>query len=155
MRPAMMSAAAFSTAAFMSGVISAALLSSSAQPTPFSLRPSTETPGFQDVYEEFKGDGFVILQAMFEDYDGGNPDEAFINEWRAEYGITFTIIPDNSNDFWDTYVPPSNTGFIPHNLLIDKDGVISFTAKGGLAEGGLRTRVNALVAAEPSLDFAE
>ena len=42
-----MSASALSTAAFISGVISALLLSSSAQPTPPSASPSTVTPGLK------------------------------------------------------------------------------------------------------------
>jgi len=113
----------------------------------------SETPGFQDVYEEFKDEGFVILQAMFEDYDGGSPDDAFLDEWRDEYGVTFIMIGDTGNDFWDAYVPASNTGYIPHNLLVDKDGVIAWSDYGGMSEGSLRTRVNALVAAEPTLEF--
>ena len=115
----------------------------------------TETPGFVDVYEEFKNDGFVILQAMFEDYDGGNPDPAFMEEWKEEFDIPFTLIPDPSNDFWDEYVPPSNTGYIPHNLILDRDGVISFTDYGGVSESFVRARVRSLVEAEPTLDYGE
>lgn len=113
----------------------------------------TETPGFVEVYDEFKGDGFVILQAMFEDYDGGSPDAAFMNEWQDEYGITFTLIPDPTNDFWDAYVPPSNTGAIPHNLILDRDGVIRYTNAGSISEGYLRSKVSQYVADEPSLDY--
>jgi peroxiredoxin len=113
-----------------------------------------ETPGFQTVYEEFKGDGFVVLQAMFEGYSGA-PTDTFMNNWKDEYDITFTLIPDPSNDFWDLYVPPSNTGYIPHNILVDKDGVIKYTDYGSMSENQLRTRVSALIAADPILDYEE
>jgi thiol-disulfide isomerase/thioredoxin len=115
----------------------------------------SETPGFQTVYEEFKNDGFVLVQAMFENYDGGNPDADFMQEWKDEYDITFLLVPDTSEDFWNNLLPPSNTGYVPHNIIVNKDGVISYTNYGGMSESQLRTRVNALVNTEPTLVFEE
>lgn len=113
-----------------------------------------ETPGFVDVYGELKSEGLEIIQVMFDSYDqGGAPDEEFLDEWTAEYDIPFILVGDNGNDFWQTFVPPSNTGYIPHNILVDKDGVVSYTNYGSMPENTLRTRVNALVNAEPLLEY--
>jgi peroxiredoxin len=115
----------------------------------------SETPGFQTVYEEFKGDGFVLVQAMFENYNGGNPDDEFMRAWKDEYDISFVLVADQQSAFWNNLLPPSNTGYVPHNIIVDKDGVISYTNYGGMSENQLRTRVNALVAEEPTLVYEE
>jgi thiol-disulfide isomerase/thioredoxin len=115
-----------------------------------------ETPGFVEVYDEFKNDGFVILQVLFEDYDGGNPDPTFMQEWKDEYNIKHTLVPDAAEAFWQNLLPASNPQmYVPHNILLDKDGVIKYSNAGSMSEGNLRTRVNALVSAEPQLDHEE
>lgn len=113
-----------------------------------------ETPGFVDVYGEFKSDGLEIIQVMFDSYDvGGAPDQEFLDEWTAEYDIPFILVGDPGNDFWETYVPPSNTGYIPHNIIVNRDGVVEFTNYGSMPENTLRTRINALIDDPPALEY--
>lgn len=111
-----------------------------------------ETPGMQEVYEEFKGDGFEILQVMYEDYDGGDPDPEFMEYWEDYYNVTFTMVPDPQVDFFGNLVPPPADA-IPHNILLSRDGVVEYTEAGSLPESQLRTRVNALVSAQPLLEY--
>lgn len=116
-----------------------------------------ETPGIQDVYEEFKGDGFVVIMAMLDDYanDGQITNEEFFDSWQEEYGITFDLIEDEGGAVYTTYVDPSdpNFGAIPANILINRDQVVSFAQIGSISEGNLRTRVSALVSQEPTLEY--
>lgn len=107
-----------------------------------------ETPGFQAVYEDHADDGLVIVQALFEDYNGFGPSNSFMEAWRDEYGITFTLVPDVGANFWEALVPPSNEGYIPHNIIIDRDQNITYTDYGSMAEQSLRNRIDDLLADE-------
>lgn len=111
----------------------------------------SETPDIQAVYEELNDAGFEVVMALYEDYDGGDPDEAFMNDWKNEYGITFTLIADHDNAVWGTYAPPGANA-IPHNVILDKDNVVKYNDAGAMSDTFLRTRVNNYLD-DPSLEY--
>lgn len=115
-----------------------------------------ETPGFVEVYKELReedGEDFELIQVMYEDYDGGNPDDAFMTEWEEEYGINFLLVADPQAEFFQNLVPPPADA-IPHNILVDRDGVVRYTEAGSMPEITLRFNVRQWLQEDPSLDYA-
>lgn len=114
-----------------------------------------ETPGIQSVYEEFENQGFEVLMAMFDDYNANDPgmDDGFMEDWQAEYGITFKLIDDPQAAAYTTYVQAEDDGYIPLTIILDRDHVIRYSAAGGLSEGNLRTMVGNWVNTPATLEY--
>ena len=111
-----------------------------------------ETPDIQAVYAELHDSGFEVLMALYEDEGGGDPDQAFMEEWKTEYGVTFPLIPDTTNAMWDTYHPAGGANGIPYNVILDKDQVIRYSDAGAMSDTFLRNRVLNYLD-DPSLEY--
>ena len=80
-----------------------------------------ERPYIQEIYEEWSGQGLVIL-AM----DIGES-LATVEEFMESYGISFTVLLDAKQSIAQRY----NVTSIPTTFLIDKHGIIQDKAIGG------------------------
>lgn len=72
----------------------------------------------EEIYQELKGEGFVLLTVLVENYGGGNPNQEDLQEWAKEYGLTFPVLADVNNG--STYTLFDEEGGIPMNMLIDR-----------------------------------
>lgn len=96
-----------------------------------------EMPGFQDVYEEKKDAGFIVIGVSTDDRP-----VAEVEAWLAERRITYPVV---------MATPQLGTAFgpitsLPTSLLIDKKGRVRYTVKGFFTEPALRAAVDRLLA---------
>jgi peroxiredoxin len=91
-------------------------------------------PALQEVYEEYKSRGLIVLAVNSITQDDVQAIPAFI----AEYGLTFPVLLDVNNEAGRLYQLRS----LPSTFFIGRDGIIHEVVIGGpMAEALLRTRV--------------
>lgn len=114
-----------------------------------------ETPAIEEVYREQKDDGFVVLMYVSEDYQGGSPDPAFLQDWKDEFDITFPMIPDSGWNAYENWSLEVDTGYIyiPTSIILDRDGVVRYNASTALSKSSLETRIRPWMDADPTLDY--
>ena len=95
-----------------------------------------EMPGFQDVYDEHREDGFVVL-GVSTDRAGRAPVLAFLRE----QGITYPVAMANG-EIVSAY---GGARVLPTSFLIDRDGRIRNEVRGYFAEVALRQAVRRLL----------
>jgi len=82
-----------------------------------------DTPKLEtDYYRVYKdeGDGFIVLQLLGEDYNGGSCSVAELQAWVKYYGLTFPVLSDLN---WQVGDPLGN-GYIPYYAVLDQDLII-------------------------------
>ena len=97
-----------------------------------------EMPAIEEVYNQYKEEGFVVLAINMTYQDTF----ANIAPFMDEYGLTFPILLDKTGSIGTAYQLRS----LPSSFFIDRDGMISEVVIGGpMAEALLRTRVEAIL----------
>lgn len=97
-----------------------------------------EMPTIEKIYNEYKGQGFVVLAVNMTYQDTFANIAPFIDE----YGLTFPILLDDTSAVGTAYQLHS----LPSSFFIDREGVISEVVIGGpMAEALLRTRVEGIL----------
>lgn len=113
-----------------------------------------ETLEFPELYEEYAGEGFEIVQVLFQDWTSQNPTGAFCEDWRTgeweggsvDLDLGFPVLIDQTNEWTTVYLqdPASAT---PINMLIDANGNIRWKSEGQkVGLDVLRTQINAVLA---------
>ncbi len=98
-----------------------------------------EMPAMQRVYDEYKGQGFVVLAVNVTSQDSASAAAAFVRQ----YGLNFPILLDVEGSVSRAYEQRA----FPTSFFIGRDGVIREVVIGGpMAEALLRTRVESLLA---------
>ena len=95
-----------------------------------------EMPGFQDVYDEHRDDGFVVL-GVSTDRAGRAP----VLEFLREKGITYPVAMANGR----TVEAYGGVRVLPTSFLIDREGRIRHEVRGFFAEVALRQAVRRLL----------
>lgn len=101
-----------------------------------------EMPAIQSVYEEYQGQGFVVLavNTTFQD------NEFDIKDFVAEYNLSFPILLDWTGDVSQQY----QLRGLPSTYFIDRQGVIQAVIVGGpMQETMIRSRVEAMLKEAP------
>ena len=96
-----------------------------------------EMPGFQDVYDDQRDAGFLVIGVSTDDRPRREV-EAWLAERRISYPIAM-VTPQLGSAFGDITS-------LPTSLLIDKRGRVRYTVKGFFAEPALRAAVDRLLA---------
>lgn len=97
-----------------------------------------EMPAIQNIYDEYKEQGFIVLAINMTTQD--NP--LNIAPFAAEYKLTFPILLDETGEISAAYQLRS----LPSSYFIDREGIISEVVIGGpMAEALLRTRVEKIL----------
>lgn len=102
----------------------------------------SEADDAEELYQEYKDRGFVILSVLIEDYSGALPDQADAQSWAQTYALTFPVLTDSTNHVWDLY---NDEGYIPLNLIMDRGLIIKYKDVGYRGE----TQFNSII--EPLL----
>ena len=95
-----------------------------------------EMPGFQDVYDEHRADGFVVL-GVSTDRAGRDP----VREFLQENGITYPVAMANG-EIVNAY---GGARVLPTSFLIDREGRIRHEVRGYFTEVALRQAVRRLL----------
>ena len=90
----------------------------------------SEADRMEQIYNDFKDDGLIILQAMFEDNAGKPADSAFCQSWRNTFGLTFPVLVDNLNYFAPFHPNYPSSIATPLNMLIDRNMRIHYVVEG-------------------------
>jgi len=97
-----------------------------------------EMRSIENMYQEYKGDGFIVLAVNMTYQDNPSAVMPFVNE----RGLTFPILLDKTTGVANAYQLRS----LPSSYFIRRDGVISEVVIGGpMSEALLRTRIEAIL----------
>ena len=106
----------------------------------------------EELFQEYKGDGFVVVHAMVDDNQsgGGVKDEEFTTDWADQYGLTFPVISGSEiNECSDgLYNAGINEGYIPFLVLLNRDLEVVETYVGAGQESAIAADVEELLANE-------
>lgn len=99
-----------------------------------------QTPEVQQLYEELGGEGFEVLQVVFEDPDrgGASPEEAA--EWAEAFALDFPVLADEHQLTKSTYRPLQG---LPAQWMLDAEGVVSWSERGVVDTAALREEIEA------------
>ena len=96
-----------------------------------------EMPGFQDVYDDHRNDGFVVLGVST-----AHAGRAPVLEFLGDKGITYPVAMANG-EIVGAY---GGARVLPTSFLIDREGRIRHEVRGYFAEVALRQAVQRLLA---------
>ncbi len=107
----------------------------------------------EELWEEYREDGFVIIHAMVDDWTyGGDSDPRFLHEWSDTHELTFPVLGVNADGEGDIrsvsedlYAAGINQGYIPFMLLIDQDLVLDTVYTDGGNDALISARVEELL----------
>ena len=102
--------------------------------------------GAEDMFQDHKANGLVMVHAMV-DGDTGPADQAFVESWASEYGITFPVVYgdgvlDNSSALYSAGI---DEGYIPFMVLLDREGRISETFVGAGQDATVSAAIEGLL----------
>lgn len=97
-----------------------------------------EMPAIQEVYEEYKDRGFVVLAVNLTKKD----DLASVKTFIEQYSLTFPVLLDQDGRVEDAY----QLRGLPTSFFIDGDGIIQSVVIGGpMSEEVVRERVEQIM----------
>lgn len=97
-----------------------------------------EMPALQKLYEEYRGDGFIVLAVNSTIQD----DPSAISQFVQEYGLTFPVLLDKTGEVSRAYQLRS----LPSSYFINRDGTIHEVVIGGpMSTALLRTRIQEIL----------
>lgn len=76
-----------------------------------------EAPHLEALYNEYKDRGFQVITLLI----SGSP-----AAWANEYNLTFPVLNDHDETIWDIY----GEGYIPLNIVVDRDRIIRYKKAG-------------------------
>ena len=85
----------------------------------------SEAGGLEDIYQNHKDEGFMLVEVMVSNTtDGAPPTVEGVNQWVGDYGMTFPVLRDEDGDpnLW-TYCD----GGLPTKVLVDHGEVIAIS----------------------------
>jgi peroxiredoxin len=102
----------------------------------------------QEMWEEQREDGFVIVHAMTDDWSGGAADQEFLGEWADEYGITFPVLGEGGieDTYYGLYYAGLNEGYIPYMLVLDTNMTLRSIYVGGGSENQIASEIEDILA---------
>lgn len=96
-----------------------------------------ETPGFVKVYDEYKNKDVVFLSV--DTGERGNDPNALVSAFAKQYEVTWPIVMDEKQDAVKTAYGVRG---IPTNVVINKEGNITYYRSGGIPETKLKNELN-------------
>lgn len=86
-----------------------------------------EASDAEEFYQEYKDQGFIIITVLLQDYGGGSVSIDECKTWSNTYGLSIPVLADTNMVAWNQY---DDEGYIPLNLIIDRDMVIQHKQTG-------------------------
>ena len=91
----------------------------------------SEVTRMETMYQDYKEEGLVILQPMYQNDSGAAANAAFCKSWRDQYSLTFPVLVDDQN-YFGPYHPNFATGQMatPLNMILDANMRIVYVVEG-------------------------
>ena len=83
--------------------------------------------GFQEVYDAYSGQNFMVLNVVMENPVGALPDADDITGWGEEYNLTFPVLADDGS-FMSGYLEPVGEAFSTY--ILDEEGKVAWVEYG-------------------------
>jgi thiol-disulfide isomerase/thioredoxin len=100
------------------------------------------------LWNEHREDGLVIIHAMVSDYNQRAADQAFLEDWADQFGLTFPVLGGNrisSGPYSGLAQAGLNTYSIPYLLISDKDMTLDNQYSGSGSEAELAAELEGLL----------
>ena len=87
-------------------------------------------PGMEDIYQDVKAQGGMVITGVIEDNSGNNPPYSFATQWANDYGLTLPVTVDASgqnggNSYYSAYLELNYSGvfngYIPFFFVVDRE----------------------------------
>ena len=104
--------------------------------------------GAEEMWNEYRDDGFVIVHMMTDDYRGtGSADQDFLNDWADAYDLTFPVLGEGDIEgiYYDLYYAGLNEGYIPYMILLNQNMELEEIYVGGGNESKIASKVEDLL----------
>jgi thiol-disulfide isomerase/thioredoxin len=99
-----------------------------------------EQPKLQQFHESYAADGLFVMVALFEDENFAPADAAFAARWKADHGLTCTVVADPEFELAAYYPDPNAT---PVTMVVDLHTMTILRISSGLDESALRAIIRA------------
>jgi len=83
--------------------------------------------GFQEVYDDYSDQNFMVLNVVMENQLGDLPDADDITGWGEEYNLTFPVLADDGS-FKSEYLEPVGESFSTY--ILDEEGKVAWVEYG-------------------------
>ncbi len=93
------------------------------------------------TWEDYRDQGFIYLTVLPEDTSGDVPDQADLQGWGTDYGITAPILADGEG--YGAEIEPD--AIYPHVLIIDRDMRVSVPNVQPAEDATIRAAIEALL----------
>jgi len=100
-----------------------------------------EAVELNDIFAQYKHDGFDIMYTLFEDWNGGPPDKTFYDGWMSQYGGDYTVVLDTGFEMGVYF----NVEATPMNMLIDLQTMEIVWLETGYNSMGLKAKLDELL----------
>jgi len=87
-----------------------------------------EAAGFQDLYEDYEEQGFIVITLLSETAAATTPTVTDLQLWADTYGITHPVLRDGRSSVTNSYVPDAQV-VLPSNHMLKKGMAVSFVAR--------------------------
>ena len=87
-----------------------------------------EAAGFQDFYEDYEEEGFIVITLLSENADSSTPTVEDLGAWVDLFGITHPVVRDGRGSVTNTFVPDAQI-VLPANHMLKKGMEVSFVAR--------------------------
>ncbi|TNE90170.1 MAG: redoxin domain-containing protein [Deltaproteobacteria bacterium] len=86
----------------------------------------------QEEYLARRDQGFMTIHLMTDTTTRGQePDQAFLQAWAGEFGLTFPVIREPGNEsLYDMYYAGTWGGGVPYQVVLDRNMIIRDAAEG-------------------------
>lgn len=104
----------------------------------------------EDIWEEYREDGFIILHAMIESNSSASVNQTFLESWVEDYDIEFPVVDADSSTepygaYSGLYSAGLNDGYIPYMILLDQNMELVETYSGSGLESRIKSKVENLL----------
>jgi peroxiredoxin len=87
-----------------------------------------EAAGFQELYEDYEEQGFIVITLLSETATNATPAVADLQLWADTYGITHPVLRDGRSSVTNSFVPDAQV-VLPANHMLKKGMEVSFVAQ--------------------------
>ena len=104
----------------------------------------------EEMWEEQREDGFVIIHAMTDDWSGGAADADFLADWADSYELTFPVLGEGEieDTYYGLYYAGLNEGYVPYMLVLDTELKLRSIYVGGGSESQIASEVEEILGGE-------
>ncbi len=87
-----------------------------------------EAGGFQDLYEKYEEDGFIVITLLSENADSSTPSVADLMAWVDTFDITHPVVRDGRSSVTNSFATGAQV-VLPANHMLRKGAEVSFVER--------------------------